>query len=290
MQAMDAGYESLVGALLVVPSETRAFTLDTTAAGRIYGVEPRMLDELVRVGLPCGESDGRRWYSNGDLHYVGLRLGTAVVQLRAFESWLDRLTGKAGVDRTQLRIRYVPRLPDGADGSSGSVLLPDGRVPVTLYNNRPAAEILTRPRWQWPAIDRPVADLLDEVAASTDTYLFDIRDAVSRDTYSGNVGDCSLAAEVVFDRCQELGYETRSSFGVIAAPMFSLPHVWTEIRLAGVWVPVDSMVLGLLRRFQQLDHTQWPATGSVGGLLLRLADQWEPIIADAEYSLFTTAG
>jgi hypothetical protein len=179
--------EALVCAVSSVPDDARAHECDGATAARIYGVSEELLEALVAAGLPHQEVDGVRRYSHGDLHYVGLRLGTAVFQLRTFEAWAQRLKAVPGVDRTQLRIRYVPRLPAGEDGCEGSVLLPEGRTDVTLYNQRPAAEIVVRPQWEWPRIDKRVADTLEELAATTDTYLFDIREAVSLEKYAGEL-------------------------------------------------------------------------------------------------------
>ena len=288
-----AQLSALVERLLSVPNQLRLFACDPAEAKRMYGLDERLLGELTAIGLPYeATGDGRR-YSYADMHYLGLRLGTAVFHLRTFAAWARRIRPSTGLDRSRLRVHYVPHLADGVTATEGSVLLPDGRIETMLHSQQPAAEAVVSLQWSWPAIDRRLAAVIEEMSRA-DHYMFDLNGNLLDDEYPGCVvTDCRLSARALAARCGELGYATRWSYGMIAAPMFSVRHFWVDVQVGDVWVPVDAVVLGLLRRFQAIQPADWPATASLGGLLVRLSEDWEPIVADARgeelgYSLYTT--
>src|SRR5947207_1060317 len=154
----------LVSRLRRIPSEARTFAVPERDVWLEYGLSPRVLATLVDAGLPFATTGGERRYEHGDLHYVGLRLGTATSYLTAIQLWTRLLRRVATHPETRVVIRYVPIIPDDSGGRRANLYLPDGRqVEAELWPHRPAGEATVELRRTWPAVPSDLATQVEEL-------------------------------------------------------------------------------------------------------------------------------
>jgi hypothetical protein len=269
--------ESLVARLVAIPRTARQFTLSADQAGRRFRVAGQLLDLLESAGL-AESRDGMRYFDDSDLINVEFHCGGGplTVSLRRFwPAILKRLPEPGPVT---YRIEYDVTCPDpGHPGDCEyAVMVPGGQRRIRVGRPAPEGPLtafdVVRPT-RWPALPdaaRAVVDSVRDVAfvrlprrrrAIWDEFAF------VRDT---GLGDCAVVAEMLVERGHACGVPMRLSYGLMLAPPFSLPHVWAEVRVDEVWVPVDPLLINALVSWKQLDGGQWPAYRSPGGALCRL--------------------
>jgi hypothetical protein len=269
----------LVSRLRRIPYDARAFTVPEREVSAEYGLSPRVLASLVEEGLPFTTTGGERRYDHGDLHYVGLRLGTATSYLTAIRLWTRLLRRVATHAETRVVIRYVPIIPADRGGCRASLNLPDGRrVEAELWPHQPAGEATVELRPTWPSVPPHLATQLEELDAFD---FFQLPKGVRLDwQFARRVGliDCGTAAPMIVADCVAAGFDARVVEGILVSLPFSILHDWAEVRVDGVWVPFDPILINVMRRFGGLDAAEWPLSRPFS-IVAGFPGEW-PIVTD----------
>ena len=263
-----------------IPDTHRTFDVGIGRAKSEFGLDDLLIQGLIDRGLPHAAHDGEWRLANVDLHYLGVRLGTATVYLTAMRSWADALVSSARHPSTLARVRYVPY---AAVGSDVEVLTPlRGRMRVTTERDRTATRVEVRMRCNWPRFDPAIYDILTYVGSLDFCLLPEALETDSAFVRRTGLASCASAAQLIVEECARLGIEARGSFGLLLAAPLATPRNWAEIRIAGSWVPADPLLLATLSRYAALDEAAWPPISCPGAVLLRLADERRPIVTRGE--------
>jgi transglutaminase superfamily protein len=262
-----------------VPAAARTFDVGAADAERIYGLDGPLLDALDAAGIPRAQrADGRR-YAEVDLHYLGLRLGTARTHLRAMSVWTRALARAETAPATAVEIRYV--MPPGAQlPDAVGVRLPGGATRVVAPHGSSLATAGATLRGDWLTVGPAVRELLEELA---DLELCLLPFALRGDTAlvrRTRLSDCMTAAQIVIEECRARGIEARFAHGLLVAPPFASAHSWAEVRVEDAWTPVDPVIVEALKRFAGLDADAWPCSRSPGALFVRVCDERRPLVFD----------
>lgn len=271
----------LVERLRRIPLDARSYEWDARQADLHFGLDAATLGRLADLGLPSARADGDGGvrFAHVDLHYVGLRAGTASTYLWAVRQWAASLERLGGLERARVALEYVPQLP-GCDGAvTGCVRLPDGAVrAVVLENGRCAAEAPVVLDADWPALPDAARRIVADVAAQLDFCLVPapLRGDVAAARRSG-LSDCLTAAHLLVEEWRAAGLEARLGSGILVSVPYSTPHTWAELRVGERWVPADPLMVGLMRDHGGLDRGRWPLDRSLGPLLARLGEAPSPL-------------
>ncbi|MGB2710979.1 MAG: hypothetical protein WBC33_05630 [Conexibacter sp.] len=268
-----------------IPRRDSDYSYSATDAFHHFNVDAETLGAMRRAGLSVDGPSGQDLYTRFDLHYLGIRLGFARQHLWAIGLWrrsLDRFSSRAA---TQVRVTYVPQMPDVPAGAVGDVMLDGGvRRRVQLLHNEPACVIEPIMIRDWPAIPADIVSVLQEVA-SYEFCLMPPRlrgdTAMARDL---QLLECWTAAKLIVDACEDLGHEAHIAHGLMIVLPFSNPHTWAEISVDGIWTPVDPLMITMMQRHATLDVQRWPCHRSLGPLLARM------VVAEAPPPLVSIDG
>jgi hypothetical protein len=254
-----------------IPHRDSDFTLTAGEAQRDFGCGEDLLGALREAGLTRRGDDGDERYAFCDLHYLGLRAGTASSHLWAMRLWRQSLERVRACARLHAHVTFVPQLEEGQETLPGRVIASDdGPRDVLLRTRQPAGELDVTLRGDWPSVPEPLAPVLDEVARLELCHLPDhARGDVERVRRLGVV-DCWTAAEMIIHGCRAAGFPARLAEGLIVMVPFSSAHNWAEVLIDDVWTPVDPLMIGTLRRFADLDPLAWPVDRSLGPLFARI--------------------
>jgi len=265
---------ALIERLHRLPDEGRSFRCDERFAELHFGFGAAALDELIAQGLPHAGAGRARRFEYGDLHYLGLRLGTARTYLWGLARWAQALERFAGRARTAVRIDFVPQLAPDAGRPAAVLRLPDGsRREVVLEGGRSVGQARGVLLGEWPALPPAAAAVVGEVAAAVDFYLLSphLRRDTSRVAESG-LADCLTVAPLIVERWRAAGLDARVSEGLLVAQPYSTVHSWPEVRVGETWVPVDPLTVELMTSFGGLDPERWPPHRSSGPMLLAVEE------------------
>ena len=244
------------------------------AAGR-YGCDEAALSALRAAGLTDDEG---RCFARMDVHYLGLRLGLARQHLWAVGAWRRSLERFVSELRTPVRIAYLPRVRDEQHEVRGRVVLADGRLrEVALRDNQVAAEVAVTMHAEWPEVPHDVVAVLEDVGSLEFCLLpppLRGDGALAREL---GLTDCFTAACLIAEGCRTAGHAVRIAHGLMVATPFSNQHTWAEVKVDGVWTPVDPLMISVMHRFAGLDPSAWPLRRSLGPLLARLLVVSQPI-------------
>jgi hypothetical protein len=273
--------QALIEVLRQLPSEARSFTHSASDARRWFGLDEELLAQLVDWGLPACDSAGGPWFDICDLHYVGLRVGTAHAYLWAIRSWARSLEALDAGPTSHVTLRYLPQLAEGERETAGTVRLPDERRgPVVLRREEAAAELTLEVPARRTAPRPALAPLVEEVGTLEFCLLPEALQtpAVARST---GLCDCEVASQLLMRRCEAEGLHARRSHGIILAAPYASTHNWVEVLVDDAWTVVDPLLMKLLRQFGGLDAERWPLTRSPEALLCRLGDESAGVVEDA---------
>jgi hypothetical protein len=273
---------ALVQRLEAIPSRFRTFEVPESVIHGQYGMEPAALDALVSYGLPYVERDSVRFFEYADLHFLGVRLGTARMHLLGIRLWAGTLRRAAAKRLSAVRISYLPHLADFDGPTEATILLPEGPRRVQLVGNRPVAAFEASLRTDWPTIPDDVLEIVEPLA-NLDFYplrSLAFEPGGREVALAAELTYCGTTAALVGASCAARGYRTRSSMGLIVGLPYSSTHIWIELDVDDVWTPVDPVVRELLCEFGGLERDEWPAERCLGGMLVRLgtAESW-PVTA-----------
>lgn len=285
----------LVERLCLIPADARSFTWNEEQAALHFGLDGATLRELVDLGLPSVRTDLGLGFAHVDLHYVGMRLGTAAAHLWAVRQWAESLERLTGRDRSHVTIAYIPQLVGGAGVEIGCVQLPSGEVrAAVLENGRCAAEERVALEAGWPELPPAARRIVDEVAPGLDFCL--VPDGLRGDVASARrIGllDCFTAACLLVEAWCAAGLDARLGSGMLVSVPYSTPHTWAEIRVGERWVPVDPLMISVMRDYGGLDAERWPLHRSLGPMVLRLGEDPSPLAwtdrGPVDVTLMTTA-
>jgi len=286
---------ALVERLRRIPADARSFTLDARQAEAQFGLPEATLRELVALGLPSARTDEGVRFAHVDLHYVGVRLGTAEAYLWAVRRWAESLERLAGREHAHVTVAYVPQLADGAATEIGCVRLPTGEVrAVVMEHGRCAAEAQVALEARWPELPAQARRIVDEVGGALDFCLVPapLRGDVACARRTG-LSDCYTAACLLVESLRAGGLAARLGSGILMSVPYASPHTWAEVGVDGRWVPVDPLMLHVMRDYGALDAGRWPLHRSLGPVLVRLGE--DPVAlawtdrGHVEVSLMTAA-
>lgn len=267
----------LVERLRRIPSDCRAYACSEEDAAHRFGIDRAAGDALVSLGLPHMERDGVRHYEKGDLHYLGMRLGSAAGYRLATRMSARALERLDAAPRMQVRVQLVA--PDAA-GATVELRLPGGsRTRAVARGDEPLAELELELATTRPRLSPALTEVLDRIGAFDFCLLpHRCRDGtrVARDT---GLAECSTAAQMLIEDAEALGHRVRRCEGLLVSLPYSTEHSWAEVEVDGAWEPFDPLLIGHLRRFGGLDPARLPAWWSFAGALIRFGVQEGPIAA-----------
>jgi hypothetical protein len=285
---------ALIEQLRRLPDDARTYGCDEHFAQLHFGFDATMLHELADAGLPAVAGDDGMRFEYGDLHYVGLRLGTASTYLWTVRGWASALTRFAERARTQVTIAYVPQLAANGAAPVGTVRLPDGTERrVVVENGCSVAEARVVLRGTWPRLPPAAARIVRELAGSIVFCMLPpaLQGDVELVRRTG-LSDCMTASLLIVDAWRAAGIEARISGGLLVSTPYSTTHGWPEVRIRETWVPVDPLMVQTMCDFGGLDAARWPPERSVGAMLLPLDEPERPLLvagdAAVEVSLMTS--
>lgn len=264
----------LIARLRRIDDRHRAFSVGAEDAARLYGIDWPRLGNLVAAGLPCGGTSERPLCDVFDLMNTSLHLRLASVQRMAMRSWAGTLkvVDRGGRWRAVIDVSLDPRGPHVAAERPVAILLPEaGRV---IF---PAGSAGVVRRLEWPVRDCPVdvpdhvRALLEEVAG-LDFFMLpeDVRWDLDFIRSTG-MAECGGASKLLLHAAREAGVSARQWFGLLLTKPFATGHFWTEVEVGDVWVPVDPLLLKLLRHSAGLSGESWPYWRSPAAAFARLA-------------------
>ena len=269
--------QHLIERISRVPHSTREFTVSPDDAMRIFGIDGTALARLANAGLPYEIVGNERKYDEADLHFVGLRLGTAEVALVAARLMAKTLVRLTGIGSARFRVAYTYR---GAAPGRAVVALPgDTSRELWAEPHAELAVVEAPTELNWPEVPPALSAVADAVGR---LEWYRLRGDLVGDpdfSYATDLTECLAAAEIVRRRCVAEGYEARASWGLALAAPRSIPHAWTEVHLDGVWRPLDPFLLTLLRDFGGLPPAEWPLSRSPGAILLRVSELPIPFLS-----------
>jgi hypothetical protein len=280
----ELSVENLVARLTAIPRTARQFLLSAEHARRRYRVGIELLNLLESFGL-SESRDGVRYFDNTDLINVEFYRGGGplTVSLRRF--WPAMLKRLPDCGPVTYQLEYDATCPDpGHQGDCEyALMVPGGQRTVRIA---PSAEeepltrfAIERPtRWpELPEAARAVVDTVRDVKFVRLPRRFAHTWNDIEFVHTTGLGDCAAVAEILVERGNATGVRTRLAYGLMLAPPFSLPHVWAEVLVDEVWVPVDPLLVNALVGWNQLDGLEWPAYRSPGAALCRLAGGYDPL-------------
>lgn len=257
-----------------VPDNARQYGCDLHFAEAHFGLAVSTLRELVDQGLPSASVDGDLRFEWGDLHYLGLRLGTARTYLWGLTCWGRSLERFARADKTAVKVSDVPQVPSGAGGVEGVLHFEKGRRhEITLRAGEAVAETRGTVVGQWPALPPDARQVAREIAESVSFY----RLPASLRTNTRllrriGLADCLSAAPLIVEEWQAAGLEARVTHGLLISLPYSAPHAWPEVHNGKTWIPADPVTIRLMTQFGRLDESRWPPDRSNGPILLPLGE------------------
>lgn len=285
--------EEMVERLRRIPDEVRDYGCDARCAQLQLGLDAAQLERIVSAGVPTVEADGEPRFEYGDLYYIAMRLGCATTFLWAARQWADSLETFAGRPQTDVSIRYVPQLA-AAGAVDGVVHLPDGEQrTMELINGRVAVEAHVVMRGPWPQPPPEAHAVLEQVDRRLTFY--ELPKRWQGDTTlarRSGFSDCVTSAHVIVEDCLAIGVEARVNTGFFVSQPYSVTHGWAEVRADGEWVPVDPLMLAVMREFGGLDASRWPPRRSIGPMVSPVVAMTDTVMVidgvDVEATLLTT--
>lgn len=273
----------LIGKVRSVPDEARRFAVTAAGARTTHRLDARLLDELVEAGLPSiGSADAadQRLFDDYDLGNIALHLGLMSVRRRAIRSWTNALRRACEQPTARVKVGFVPRCP--VPGHSGpcryGVLGPGGRRQVhegAQNGTDPVATVELDLTCAWPEVGPSARALIEEF---TGVDFFILPEVIRWDPAfmrTARIADCGGAAEWLVAEGRRRGLDARFSFGLLVARPYSTPHCWAEFRTEGVWVPVDPLLIGVMR---SLGLESWPLHHSIGAITSRLCGRFTKLV------------
>lgn len=282
---VDAGdrLHYLIDKVRSVPDEARRFAVTAAGARTAHRLDASQLADLVEAGLPSvGPADAadQRLFDDYDLGNIALHLGLMSVRRRAIRSWTNALRRACEQETARVRVGFVPRCP--VAGHAGpcrySVLGPGGRRQVhegASNGTDPVASVELDLACAWPEVGPRARALIEELE---DVDFFILPEVIRWDPAfmrTARIADCGGAAEWLVAEGRRRGLETRFSFGLLVARPYSTPHCWAEFRTEGVWVPVDPLLIGVMR---SLGLESWPLHHSIGAITSRLCGRFTKLV------------
>jgi hypothetical protein len=279
MQAPELG--PILSRLQSIPRDPSDYTLGASEAGVRFGIVEPTLAAMRQASLWNGvEGDGAA-YALHDLHYLGLRLGSARTYVWAMGLWRRSLARILQAERTEIEVTYLPQLPDARQPVRGDVLLDsDCLCDVSLRHGEPCGEMSATLYSRWPRLPRDIRQVLGEIA-SWDYCMMPPR--LFGDTKLARrlaMTDCWTAACCAIEGLRAAGWDARLAQGLIIGLPFGTPHAWAEVAIEETWTPIDPLMISAMQKYGGLDRVAWPFHRSLGPLLVRIAaaDRLTPLV------------
>lgn len=273
----------LIDKVRSVPDEARRFAVTAAGARTTHRLDAAQLGDLLEAGLPSvgpAGASGQRLFDDYDLGNIALHLGLPSVRRRAIRSWTNALRRAGEQETARVRVGFVPRCPvaDHAGACQYSVLGPGGRREVhegAPKGTDPVTTVELELTCAWPEVEPRAQELITELA---DVDFFILPEVIRWDPtfmHTARIADCGGAANWLVAEGRRRGLDTRFSFGLLVARPYSTPHCWAEFRTEGVWVPVDPLLIGVMR---SLGLESWPLHQSIGAITSRLCGRFTKLV------------
>lgn len=273
-------YLPLVETLERVPVNPPDFAISQNQ-GREFGFSSRDLAALACAGLPHLQANGSYMFRWSDLHYLGLRLGTAKPYLLNIRLWAKTFTQLSKSRQTDIEVDYSPKLKASTpDGVVGTLVLPGGvRRSLPLRSGEVAATLKACQFGLWPNPPPRLAAIFDGFA---DLQLYVIPQSLrgsARKIMQLGLSDCENAAHLAVDACTREGFEARAAYGLLISFPFSIPHSWAEVFVGGRWMSFDPLTATAMNEFAGNDVPSLMGSHCLSAILLRVADEPVPLVS-----------
>jgi hypothetical protein len=277
-----------------LPLSCRSYEVSEAEALRLFGLSDDVLRGLVRSGLPYAEVETGRRFEFGDLHYIALRVGSATAQLHALKLWARSLAILSASEKTDVRLRYLPRIPPGRGPVPVIVSVPFATAATAILKEGDLAVDTTVTLQSVRAAPGPELVELLQVYEDFEFYILPLR--VRGDTRlarKSKLVECTTAAALVTEDCRRNGYEARVVHGLFMSLPYASLHDWAEVRVGNEWLAVDPILVNLLRSVGGLAPAHWPPWRPVGAAVVPLPTV-QPVTTlggkEIETTVLTTIG
>jgi hypothetical protein len=277
---------NMVARLRLIPDDSREFSIGAKRAALEFGIDEMLARDLIALGLPHTEVDGRLGFAAGDLHYVALRVGCASAYVEATRRWAAALTASSEHAWADVEVQCVPY---AAPGSDVEILTPSSEtLRVCIGTDRVAATFNMSMPGSWPEIELSLHEILAEIASLDFCWMPELMGADVDFARRTRLADCATAAKLLVEECRSRGVAARTAHGLLLSSPYSTLHNWAEIQTEGGWVPADPLLLALLVDYAGLDGEEWPPWRSPGAILVRLSECPTPVVRAGDSPLQAT--
>lgn len=281
-QDQRAERRALLDKLARIPDSERRFTVTEAEARNGFQVPAEVLGRLRSEGLPATSVAGEWVFDPIDLLNVALHLDVGSKHRKVLAWWAREVERPYG-DRVTYRLDYRVGCP--SPGHSGdchySLLVPHAtRTEVSRSSQEVTllgSATFRLPR-RWPAPPPELVALVDELADMQFVRLpWSLRGNTDFIRSSG-IGDCFGMSKLMVAEGNARGMPARICYGRSLTPPFSAGHFWAEFLVDGLWLSMDPILIDALLGWGFLDPSRWTRYDSLGGILGRLADDFQPLV------------
>lgn len=279
--AFQAAAADLVDAARRIPDQLRTFSFPAAGALR-YALTPDLLAFLAGLGLPHRRHGTELLFERLDLISATVALRLPSPDYLAMRRWRRSLERCASGSPATYEVKMVTRCACAGERCRGdhefhprvrSLAENVGRTP-----HGPTA--LLRQRVHHSPVEVP--DALRAVFARMAGVRHHLlpptlwKDLAFVDR--AGLADCELAARYLCAAAQRAGVPARTSFGLLLATPYSVPHTWLELELHDRWVPFDPLLLASLVPWGIARPGEWSPTGSLTAGTLRICARNTPLV------------
>jgi len=260
----------------LIPRESRNFNVSAAEVPRIYGLPAVLITRMMRLGLPSEHVNGVPHFERSDLVNLSLCLQTGRRYRSIKRFWpraVGALDGKRWIGYNLSYVTNCP-LPEPHTGCRFRVLTPRGRI-ERKASARHSGPIFTTDIWlscEWPELPVAARQVVDIAARFEHAWLPRAIQADLAFMRKTGLANCMGMSRILAAEGRKRGLEMRSVFGLLTPPPYAGVHFWPEVKVEGIWVPFDPLMIKQMMAWNVLDREKWSPYRSLGGMQCRLVE------------------
>ena len=254
-------------------------------ARTVYGVDSKLADVLIDLGLPCLGGGDQVRFDPLDLENLGLDLRLPSASRAAMSLWSRSFKDPARLATARCTVQISWSCPEPGHTARGDH---DGDFTVSSLIEGQSVGPFSHDRSGWKTeLDVP---LLNDDHVFRDGFSSLIEEAgklhfhrltpeLAQDMdflRRHRIADCRSANIYLAGVAAEAGFAVRQASGYFVGSPFLVPHIWLEIDVSGRWVAADPFFLQTLAHWGVVDADHWPPARSPRNVLWRVRSDHEP--------------
>jgi transglutaminase superfamily protein len=261
----------------LIPRESRDFSIPATCVPGLFGIPAGLITRMLRLGLPSEPVNGIPHFERSDLVNMSLylRAGRRYLTIRKF--WPRALRALDGKRHIGYRLSYTAKcpFPEYHANCRFRMLTPAGPAERQGFAGNPEP-VYTTDIWlpaEWPGLPGTAREVVDVAEKFEHAWL---PRAIQGDLgfmRRTGLANCMGMSRILAAEGRDRGLEARSVFGLLIPPPYGGVHFWTEIKVEGVWVPADPLMIKQMMSWDVLDGPKWSPYRSLGGIQCRLVER-----------------